>query len=276
MVNVGIIGHGFVGKAIATVDCIANINIYDIAQEEYNSRESKIKAYTSDIVFISVPTDLNRNNRLDISILYECMSDYKNIASKSCLNNNTIVIKSTVPIGTCEELQETFNLNNIIFNPEFLTQRTAKQDFIHQKEIYLAGNKEHTSRAVLLYQDFFNYHDNKDYVFFEALNHKEFELLKLARNTFYGMKVSYCNYLYNLCKTIDVNYDSFRENFAHNEWVGSQHTYVPGPDDKLGYGGACLPKDSVELLNFFKKQGIIFDMLENSIDFNIKQRRKIK
>ena len=49
---------------------------------------------------------------------------------------------------------------------------------------------------------------------------------------------------------------------------------VPGPDGKFGYGGKCLPKDSTELLNSFKKQDIMFNMLERSIDFNAMQRSK--
>ena len=109
---------------------------------------------------------------------------------------------------------------------------------------------------------------------FETEHWEEIELLKLSRNSFYGLKVSYCNHLYNLCESIGVDYSIFREHFSRGEWVGPQHTVVPGPDGKFGYGGKCLPKDSIELLNSCKKQGIMFEMLEKSIDFNALQRSK--
>ena len=174
----------------------------------------------------------------------------------------------------CRELSQDFNLTNIVFNPEFLSQRTAMQDFINEKELYLAGSNPHTAKVRHLYEKFFDYHENYDVEIFETECWEEIELLKLARNTYYGVKVSYCNYLYNLCETIGIEYNSFREHFARGKWVGEQHTMVPGPDGKFGYGGKCLSKDSIELLNYFKKQDIMFDMLEKASNFNKTQRSK--
>ena len=104
--------------------------------------------------------------------------------------------------------------------------------------------------------------------------YKEFELLKLARNSFYGVKLSYCNQLYNLCEKINVDYGHLREHFARGEWVGEQHTHVPGPDGELGFGGKCLPKDAQELVSCFKDHGIEFKMLKDSLEFNKNQRIK--
>tara|TARA_R100000008_G_scaffold86740_1_gene81263 strand:- start:909 stop:1730 length:822 start_codon:yes stop_codon:yes gene_type:complete len=270
MNNVGIIGFGFVGKAVNQLNAVCETNIYDLYNNDYSTLEHKRKAYNSDIVFINVPTDL-KDGRLDISILEDCIQE--------CISHNlqldsTIVIKSTVPVGTSRELSQYLNLTNIVFNPEFLSQRTAMQDFINEKELYLAGPKAHTSKVKRLYEEFFDYHENYDVEILETENWEEIELLKLARNTYYGLKVSYCNYLYNLCETIGIKYSSFRENFARGEWVEEQHTFVPGPDSKFGYGGKCLPKDSTELLNYCKKQDIMFVMLEESINFNALQRSK--
>lgn len=270
MVSVGVIGYGFVGGAVSSLECVSDLRIYDVAKEDYNSEKSRIKAYNSDIVFINVPTDLNENNRLDASIIYDCLRDYK-LENKK---DNTIVIKSTIPVGVCTELKTVFEVDNIVFNPEFLSQRTAQQDFMFQKEIYLAGPTPHRSKVRNLYRRFFDFYRHTNYTFHETEGYEEYELLKLARNSFYGIKVSYCNYLYNLCERLDIDYESFRDNFARGEWVGEQHTYVPGPDKKFGYGGKCLPKDSIELLNYFKKNDILFEMLEKSIEFNEKQRVK--
>ena len=269
MNNIGIIGFGFVGKAVNQIDAVCEVNIYDL-HNDYNTLEHKRKAYNSDIIFINVPTNL-KDGRLDISIIEDCIHEYKNYNLRL---DPTLVIKSTIPVGTCRELSQRFNLTNIVFNPEFLSQRTAMQDFINEQELYLAGPKAHTTKIKHLYEEFFGYHENYDVEIFETENWEEIELLKLARNTYYGLKVSYCNYLYNLCETVGIDYNTFRSHFARNKWVGNQHTFVPGPDNKFGYGGKCLSKDSIELLNFFKKQDIIINMLEESIDSNKKQRNK--
>ena len=268
--TIGLIGYGFVGKAVGQLKDIFETYIYDLANTEYKSLKHMKNAYNADVVFVNVPTDL-KEGRLDVSIIESCIQDFTEENQNS---DSVIVIKSTVPAGTCEILSQRYRLNNIVFNPEFLSQRTAMEDFISQKELYLAGKKENTLKIKRLYKTFFDYKENHDVEIFETQNWSEVELLKLARNAFYGLKVSYCNYLYNLCEKENIDYDSFREHFARAEWVGEQHTMVPGPDGKFGYGGKCLPKDSTELLNFCKKNGILFEMLDKSIEFNKKQRKK--
>ena len=268
-ITIGIIGYGFVGKAVAQLKDVLKTYIYDPFNLDHKSLKSKINAYNADVVFINVPTDLS-NDRLDIKILESCLKDYKETNETK---TSTLVIKSTVPVGTCDYLSNKFDINNIVFNPEFLTQRTAMEDFINQEEVYLAGSKEHTNKVLNAYETFFSYHNNYAQIF-QTENYKEIELLKLARNTFYSVKVSYCNNLYNLCEKENIDYNSFRKHFARAKWVGHQHTYVPGPDGKFGYGGKCLPKDSIELLNFLKENDTIFGMLEQSINFNKNQRNK--
>jgi len=268
--TIGIIGYGFVGKATAQLKDVFPTNIYDPFNSDYKSLKHIRNAYNADVIFINVPTDL-KDGRLDISIVESCIQDF---IKENQNSNSVIVIKSTIPAGTCETLSQLYRLNNIVFNPEFLSQRTAMEDFVNQQELYLAGKKENTLKVRNLYETFFDYRGNHDVKIFETQNWSEVELLKLARNTFYGLKVSYCNYLYNLCEKENIDYDSFREHFARAEWVGEQHTMVPGPDGKFGYGGKCLPKDSIELLNFLKENDIIFEMLEKSIEFNNFQRSK--
>lgn len=270
MSKVGIVGFGFVGKAVSQLSTITNLETYDPNNADYNSLDQKIKTYNCDIIFINVPTNL-KNARLNTSILDECMFSYR---AHNLNTNSTIVVKSTVPVGTCRHLSKKHNLNNIIFNPEFLSERTAMQDFINEKELYLAGPEQHTKKVKQLYNKFYDHCENNNLQIFETTSWEQIELLKLARNTFYGIKVSYCNYLFNFCESIGVDYSEFREHFARGEWVGEQHTMVPGPDGKFGYGGKCLPKDSTELLNSCKKQDIMFNMLEKSIDFNAIQRSK--
>lgn len=268
--TIGIIGYGFVGKAVGQFKDVLETSIYDPNNSNYNSLNDKKNAYSADIVFINVPTDLTEG-RLNTTIIEACMIDFKEICNS---DNSTLVIKSTLPIGTCNDLKSKYDLDNIVFNPEFLTQRTAMQDFLDQEEIYLAGKLKHTEKVKHAYKLFFSYYNNLLAEIFQTESYKEIEMLKLARNTFYSVKISYCNNLYNLCEKENIDYLSFRKHFARAVWVGQQHTYVPGPDEKFGYGGKCLPKDSTELLNFSKNNGIMFDILEKSIQFNKSQRQK--
>ena len=267
--SVGVIGYGFVGKAVAQLEAVATAHIYDVADERYNSDLHKRKAYGADIIFINVPTDL-RDGRLDISIIESCMSDF--LANKG-QNVPALVIKSTISPGVCRKLTSKYGVNNIVFNPEFLSQRTALADFVNQQEVYLAGKGEYTRKVEKLYHKFFDYCGNDKAEIFKTISWEEVELLKLARNSFYGVKVSFCNYIANLCETNGIDYAKFAESFGRGEWVGAQHTRVPGSDGQYGYGGKCLPKDSIEMLNYAAESGIVFGVLQESIEFNKKQRR---
>ena len=164
--SLGIIGYGFVGKAVNQLNAVCSTKIYDLHNSHYNTIEHKNKAYNSDIIFINVPTDL-KNGRLDTSIIEECICEYKN---HNLQLDSTIVIKSTIPVGTCREVSQIFNLTNIVFNPEFLSQRTAMQDFINEKELYLAGHKAHTTKVKHLYEKFFDRYENYDVEILETEN----------------------------------------------------------------------------------------------------------
>ena len=266
--SIGIVGYGFVGSAIGAFSSIKEVNIYDINKKDHNSRTAKFNAYNSSVIFISVPTN-PLDGRLDTSIVEACLKDYKRLNERP---HTTLVIKSTLPVGFCDEMATNLELSNLVFNPEFLTQRTAHEDFIGQKEVYLAGAPLHTAILKKLYQEFFDHCGHKDVQFFETPFYSYVELLKLVRNSFYALKVSFCNNIYNLCGILKVDYNIFRTYFTHGEWVEEQHTQVPGPDGKCGYGGACLPKDTLELLNFARHHNINFKMLEEAIYFNQTQR----
>tara|TARA_R110000824_G_scaffold1178_10_gene6368 strand:+ start:2367 stop:3203 length:837 start_codon:yes stop_codon:yes gene_type:complete len=272
-INIGIVGFGFVGNAVNLLEAVATPHIYDVANPTYSHTDYRHKAYNSDIIFLNVPTNLGhfpRNDRLNTNIVEKCIQTL--FKENSNWRQATVVIKSTLPVGFCDETSDKYGMDNIVYNPEFLTQRTALSDFRNQREIYLAGNPAHTAIVRNIYELFFTKCKNKKAQFFETEKHTEFELLKLARNSFYGVKVSYCNQLYNLCKKINIDYDSFREHFTRGDWIEEQHTYVPGPDGELGFGGKCLPKDAIGLHGCFKEHGIDFKMLKTSLEFNKAQR----
>ena len=129
--KIGIIGKGFVGSAVefgfsAQTGCDAEIKVYDKdPSKSTHSLEETVN--NSDFVFVSVPTPSNLDGSIHTGILESVLSDINNVYN----NGAVILIRSTVVPGTTRKLQEKFNLP-IVFNPEFLTERSAKFDFINQ------------------------------------------------------------------------------------------------------------------------------------------------
>ena len=113
--------------------------------------------------------------------------------------------------------------------PEFLTERTAIQDFNNQSMIF-------TNNESLLKQIFIG----KDYVVMSSL---EAEVTKYAHNVFGALKVTYFNGIYEYCQNLGIDYEKVHKGILLSGYINRTHTDVPGPDGKFGYGGKCFPKD---------------------------------
>lgn len=261
--TVGIIGHGFVGTAMAQV---GPADIYDPNKKEFSKN---LKAFSRDLVFVCVPTPPNQDGELDTSIVEASVKKWKELKKE----NSILVIKSTIPIGTVDILCEKFEEKNIVHNPEFLTERTANEDFLNPTEVIVGGNKEAADSVLSFYKDFYG---QKDIQYF-SVPAKTAEMIKMTRNSFYALKVSFFNEVYELCNAMGQDYEEFKNLFTLNglhPWIGNQHVSVPGPDGKLGYGGKCLPKDSEGLLKVAESYDIIMNTLKSAVEAN-KKRRKL-
>ena len=103
----------------------------------------------------------------------------------------------------------------------------------------------------------------------------EAELVKSARNAFYAAKISFMNELAGVCARLDIDYTSFRQRLTlqgEHAWLIAQHTMVPGPDGRLGFGGKCLAKDARDLLELSVSLGAPMRMIEKSRAVNALQR----
>ena len=143
-VNIGIIGRGFVGSAVEfgfspQTGCDwANLKVFDIDPlKSINSFEETINE--SDFIFVSLPTPSNEDNSINVDILFDAFKDIDNINKR---DDNIFLVRSTVVPGTCEKLSSTFPKLNIVFNPEFLTERSRNFDFINQSRYILGGYKK--------------------------------------------------------------------------------------------------------------------------------------
>ena len=134
MYRIGVIGKGFVGSAVAHgfsqgVGYDAEVKIYDKdPSKSHNSLEEVVNS--SDFIFISVPTPSNVDGSISLNILESCLEDIHKVLET---NSEVIfLIRSTVIPGTTRNLQEKYPSMNLVFNPEFLTERSAHFDFISQ------------------------------------------------------------------------------------------------------------------------------------------------
>ena len=260
--KIGIIGNGFVGRATSEFSCKdIELNIFDINPNLCEPKNLKLTDMINcDIIFISVPTPMSKDGSCHLNIVKDVISDLKNIDYK-----NFIVLRSTVPVGTCDEL-------NCYFMPEFLTEKNYLNDFKNNKEwiFGLKGNDKDNSfkKKVneLINLSFKNKKINYNKVTFVLT--KEAEMIKTFRNSFLATKVSFCNEIYQFCKKKDINYDNFINIACNDERLTHSHTKVPGPDGKFGYGGTCFPKDISSLKYEMNNVGLESILLDSVIHRN--------
>jgi len=255
--KVGVIGNGFVGEAISfAFSPTTDLRIYDI--DPLKSTHSKEEIDECDYIFVCVPTPMYKDGKQDISYIENVF--------KSAVSGPTYIIKSTVLPGTTKSLQDKYKKLNIVFSPEFLTERTAKLDMLTQARIILGGASKLTCKVKELFeQRFMNRH-------IIETDSTTAEYIKYMNNTFFATKVSIINEFKLLAEKLNVNWEDAIYGFASDSRIGDSHLHVPGPDGKLGYGGTCFPKDVNALLTLAVKKGIELNTISGGWKTNLKVR----
>ena len=269
MKKIGVIGRGFVGSAVefgfsAQCGCSAIVKSYDIDEKrKKDSLEDTVN--NSDFIFVSVPTPSNKSG-IDLSFLKSALQSIQDISNKS---DNIVLIRSTIVPGTTKKLNAQFKNLNIVFNPEFLTERSAKFDFINQSRFIIGGEEKHTKKVAELYKWRFG-----DTVQIIQTNFETAELIKYMNNCFFATKVSFLNEMKLLGDKIGADWDTSIQGFVSDGRIGHSHIQVPGPDGKLGFGGNCFPKDLKAIMEFSNKLGIKLSTIEGAWQTNINVRPK--
>ena len=271
MKKIGIIGKGFVGSAVAhgfseATGYQAEIKIFDKNPlRSTNSLEELVTS--SDVIFISVPTPSNKDGSINLEILSQCLSEINHIATQTDSYNAVYLIRSTVVPGTTRSFQEQFPKLKLVFNPEFLTERSANFDFISQSRFILGGSEDNAKAVSDLYKDRFG-----NSVSVIITDYESAELTKYVCNTFFATKVSFLNEMRILSDKVNANWDDVMEGFLRDGRIGSSHSQVPGPDGKFGFGGSCFPKDIQALIHFADGLEIDLSVLKGAWKTNIKVR----
>tara|TARA_R110002167_G_scaffold97154_1_gene256676 strand:+ start:795 stop:1640 length:846 start_codon:yes stop_codon:yes gene_type:complete len=251
MKRIGIIGRGFVGSAVefgfsAQTGCDTELRSYDKDPvKSTHTLEDTVK--NSDVIFVSVPTPSNPDGSMHLGILESALDAIDDVHGSDAI----ILIRSTVTPGTTRKLQEKYPNLPIVFNPEFLTERSAKFDFINQARFILGGAPEHTSKVADLYKWRFG-----ESVPCIETNFETAEMIKYMNNCFFATKVSFMNEMKLVADKCGVDWNMAVEGFVRDGRIGHTHLTVPGPDGKWGFGGSCFPKDVRAMIDFANELGV--------------------
>ena len=215
---IGIIGLGYVGKAVSEAFRCRQI----ISDPRYNNNQiSDVVQASPEAIFVCVPTPEGDQFSTLLDVLNQIQStDYTGV----------VVVKSTV-------LAEYVKDRNVVCNPEFLTQRTASQDFINPHVMVIGGEHEQANKLLQLYKQHTDVCVDNCYI----TDKQTACMIKYTMNCFYAVKVWFMNTMHDKCEHVDL--DTYKQVLKKHPWVGSNHLDVPGPDGLKGFGGACLPKD---------------------------------
>ena len=243
--KIGIIGGGFVGSATAwAFRPSVDVKIYD--KDPKASTHSFEETINSDFLFICVPTPPKEDWTCDLSIVESTLESIWREAKRE----TEVIIKSTVLPGTCRKMSEKYSLR-VSSNPEFLTERRAKWDFVNAAQILIGSDDPDSANKIKsLYEKRFN---SMKYTITDTVTS---ELIKYTLNCFFSTKVSFMNELKMLSDKVGADWEKLIEGFTSDSRVGDSHIDVPGPDGQLGFGGKCFPKDLNALIELFKRNEI--------------------
>ena len=270
--RIGIVGRGFVGSAVQfgfspNVGCDVEVRVYDVnPNKSTHTLEETVNE--SDFVFLSVPTPSNRDGSINIDILDDALNNINEVSK--C--RNVILVRSTVTPGTTQKLQMKYIDLNLLFNPEYLTERSAKFDFINQSRFIIGSgeatiSKMYSENLADLFRDRFG-----ESVSILETNYETAEMIKYMNNCFFATKVSFMNEMYKVAEKSNVDWKQAVSGFVTDGRIGHTHLDVPGPDGKFGFGGSCFPKDVRAMIKYAEEIGVEMNVLKGVWETNLQVR----
>ena len=266
--TIGIIGNGFVGGAVLSAFSTTNkMMVYD--KNKTNSINTlKEVVQESDFIFVSVPTPMRnvRGGEIDLSIVSQVLRD---IGEHSPKKDTIIILKSSVVPGSVEKMIKDNPELNIVYNPEFLREKTARLDFLNPSRIVIGGSLENVKEVKKLFQ--FRFPFSKILI----TDVTTAQMIKYMANCFLATKVSYINEMYQVAQKLGVNWNEALEGFALDGRIGLSHITVPGPDGQLGFGGKCFPKDINAMIHLCQDVGVDPTVLKAAWEKNLEVREDL-
>lgn len=255
--RIGIIGLGTVGKAIQkgfrghheifVHDPVLGTKLTDVTDN-------------CDVAYIAVPTPSEKNSgKCDISAVRSTLENLP--------DGFSAIIKSTVIPGTTQVFHDEFPHLLIACSPEFIRADSANEDFreqeilvigTHHKELVELVSKHHLQSGIPLNGDVFH------------VTPTEAELVKYAKNSFYAMKVIFGNHFQRMTNTLGQDWGVIKEIITYPQKRGIVDSHLDEIYGKMGYGGSCLPKDTIAINAKFKELGLEAGLLNSIVHDNKK------
>ena len=257
-----IVGHGFVGKAVDYGFSHPNVE-KTIIDPKYNNSLDDIDPRDYDCAFVCVPTPMGKNGRIDSSIIDDVL--------KSLKLAPLVIVKSTVTPDIVEQWPK-----HVVYNPEFLTEKSANEQFIDPPFHILGGGKYYVDIA----EDLYKTHSLCNPCPVLKMTAVEASFVKYTINSFLATKVTFFNQLYDVIADTDANFTTIINAVGMDKRIGHSHTKVPGFDGKQGFGGACFPKDTSAFVSYnnkltlLRRATIINNMYRTKYDLDEREREQ--
>lgn len=220
----------------------------------------------ANIVFIGVGTPEREDGSANLDYVFKVCEQIAESVENNCL----VVVKSTVPIGTNDRVEEFLKEYvkagihiEVASNPEFLAQGTAVKDTLYASRIVIGvESKEAEEKLRYVYEGF-----NQPIV---VTNRRSAEMIKYASNDFLALKISFINEIANVCEIVGANIEDVARGMSYDKRIGDKFLKAG-----LGYGGSCFPKDTKALHWLANDSGYEIKTIKATIEVNENQKYKM-
>lgn len=298
MMNVAVVGTGYVGLVAGAcfaelghhVVCVDNnqaklailragrLPIYEPGLEEMvpkNASRGRLR-FTDDlatavreceVVFIAVGTPPGEDGSADLRHVMAVASQI----GKNINGFKVVVVKSTVPIGTCDKVRamiapETTHPFAVVSNPEFLREGVAVGDFMHPDRIVVGADSEQAVEVMRrLYRPL-----TAEGAKFLVMDVRSSEMTKYASNAMLAARISFMNEISALCETLGADIENVRRGVGADDRIGPAFLKAG-----VGYGGSCFPKDVAALLRTAQDAGVTLGILDATVSANDRQKSRL-
>ncbi len=273
--TVGVVGHGFVGKAADEFfkgKCTVLVN--DKIKPELQTLRDLVTS--AEVIFICVPTPMRKDGSCYTGFIEEVIQNIKDTAReiKRNMDSFVVVVKSTVYPGFTEEMQSKHLPMRIAFSPEFLTEANSIADFKKTNRIIVGGDESDSLVVCKFFAEADPQMVDQGRRIIAWTDPTVAEMVKLYANGILTAKVMFSNEVFQICEKFGISFEDVRQLAVLDSRIGAGHTRVPGPDGQLGYGGHCFPKDIQNLRAVCKQIGLDEKMFTAIIDRNDALREK--
>jgi UDPglucose 6-dehydrogenase len=219
--------------------------------------EAEKAAKSCEFAFLCVPTPEGEDGQADLSYVETAASQISAVLPRDAV----VINKSTVPVGSTRVVERVLCRPDVyvVSNPEFLREGSAVDDFLHPDRIIVGSDdREAANRVGRLYESI-----KAPVLFTDAASA---EMIKYAANAFLATKLSFANAIANICEGVSADVRDVMRGIGYDRRIG--HEFLkPGP----GWGGSCIPKDTMALLKIAEKAGYVFHLLQGVVDANQEQ-----